>query len=461
MKVVFKCLVAVVILAPLAFGADFMWTWSLIGLVVAVLLLSWAILLWRGDSLAVPPRRIWPALVLFTLVIAWAFIQMVGWTPASWHHPLWAFTAQALGRPLEGRISLNPSAGASVVLRFLMYAGIFWLALQLCRDRERARQGVQAFAIAGALYAGYGILVKLSGTNTILWFPKYAYFNVVTSTFINRNSYATFAGLGLLATTALLDQVIREAVDTGKGLRFALHTALSQVLSRRWYLVAGWLALVAALLLSESRGGFISTVVGLITFFLARSLGSSAPKARLVQGGVGALLVGVIVMVMAGGPFLDRLSKTLGQTDIRGQIYARTVAAIEDAPILGTGLGTFEDTFRMYRTSDLGATVAAAHNTYLENMLELGIPAAAALFLIFGYLGFLCAVGTVVRRRDRIYPCLGLGSVVLIGTHSLVDFSMQIPADAVAACFLIGLGTSQSWNSDNGPYRSSRRSSLS
>ena len=34
----------------------------------------------------------------------------------------------------------------------------------------------------------------------ILWFDKLDYVDSLTSSFINRNSYATYAGLGLMAT---------------------------------------------------------------------------------------------------------------------------------------------------------------------------------------------------------------------------------------------------------------------
>ena len=75
---------------------------------------------------------------------------------------------------------------------------------------------------------------------------------------------------------------------------------------------------------------------------------------------------------------------------------------------LGTGFGTFEEAFRFYRTSEIAGNFDTAHNTYLENVLELGIPAASALFCVFALFLLLCAVGIRQRRRDAVYPCVGL-----------------------------------------------------
>ena len=47
-----------------------------------------------------------------------------------------------------------------------------------------------AVAMGSAGYALYGLVVKFSGADTILWFEKTAYHGLVTGTFVNRNSFA-------------------------------------------------------------------------------------------------------------------------------------------------------------------------------------------------------------------------------------------------------------------------------
>ena len=65
---------------------------------------------------------------------------------------------------------------------------------------------------------------------------------------------------------------------------------------------------------------------------------------------------------------------------------------------------------RLKSDETISGTVERAHNTYLEVALELGIPAAAALFLAIGAACAYCAIGVRRRRRDAVYPAAGARS---------------------------------------------------
>ena len=145
------------------------------------------------------PRRLWWCMAPFAFAMLWAVFQTVPFSPAAWHHPLWRSAAEAIGIPYTGSISLDPAASRESIVRIASYAGIFWLAFQLCRDRGRSRSVLTAAAMGSAGYALYGLVVKFSGADTILWFEKTAYHGLVTGTFVNRNSFATFAGLACCA----------------------------------------------------------------------------------------------------------------------------------------------------------------------------------------------------------------------------------------------------------------------
>jgi O-antigen ligase len=88
------------------------------------------------------------------------------------------------------------------------------------------------------------------------------------------------------------------------------------------------------------------------------------------------------------------------------------------------------------------AALNLAHNTYLEHLVELGVPATlfyAGPLLLFGY----CLRGLFVRRRDQLFPLVAVGATVLVALHALVDFSLQIPAVAVTYAALLGIGVAQ------------------
>ena len=88
-----------------------------------------------------------------------------------------------------------------------------------------------------------------------------------------------------------------------------------------------------------------------------------------------------------------------------------------------------------------------AHNTWLENLFELGIPAALALFLSIGGLALTCLRGVRERHRDWAIPATGVAATVLVGVHALLDFSLQIPAVGILYACIMGVACAQSWSS--------------
>ena len=170
--------------------------------------------------------------------------------------------------------------------------------------------------------------------------------------------------------------------------------------------------------------------------------------------------VGVALAVFAiGGAFFffsgeitaARLAETSLESEERASVYSLTLQAIGDSPLLGTGLGTFEQVFRMYRDENVLHVFDKAHNTYLELALELGLPAALLLLASVVALFARCIVGVRTRRRDSIYSCIGIAATVAVATHSLVDFSLQIPAVAATYALLMGAAVGQSWSSYDRP----------
>ena len=83
--------------------------------------------------------------------------------------------------------------------------------------------------------------------------------------------------------------------------------------------------------------------------------------------------------MLSGELLSNRLASTSIEEQNRLRAYELTLEAIDSAPLLGTGYGTFEEVFPFYRTPDLPGFYLQAHNTYLKNALELDIPGAVAL----------------------------------------------------------------------------------
>lgn len=451
--IVFWTLVTTVLLTPLPFASVYAWSWSLLACIVAILLAAWSVRVVLGFER--PPRlglrTTWPVVALFAGAVAWAVLQTTEAVPPDWYHPLWQSAGEALGVELSPAVSLNPYETWSTLTRFLTYAGIFWLSLQYCRRATRARQVFVALTVVGLVYAAYGLAVQFSGSQTILWFDKFAYENDVTSTFVNRNSYATYAGLGLLCATGLLLVLVSDSLRTSAALRERILRLVEGLSGRGWVLAVAWIIILTALILSHSRAGFFATFIGLVVLISVMGLTRSV-KGRSAMIFGAACVAGLAVFLVIGGEGLDqRLARTSVLTEERPRVYALTLQAIDAAPWIGTGLGSFEEVFRFYRTPQIHFFYLKAHSTYLENVLELGLPAALALFGVFAWFLVVTYRGIRARRKDAVYPCIGFAATVLVAVHSIVDFSLQIPAVTATYALLMGAACGQSWSSRRAP----------
>jgi len=447
---VFWPLLAVVLLAPLPFAAAPGWAWPPLAALTAATLAVWAVLLAAGRAtLAVPPGRIALPLLLFACVVGWIVAQMSPGTPPSWHHPAWGEAGRALGAELAGSISIDRHATLSALLRLLWYAGVFWLALQLCRNADAARRALGGLVLAAAAYAGYGLAIDFSDARMVLWVDKFFYHDVVTSTFINRNSYASYAGIGLIAVTALIVRRIARAPFAGRTLATRIADAIAFLFAHNWHLLAAWAVVASALILTASRAGVVSSLVGLFAFLAA--MAASRRRARGVVLATFLLVPAALAgfFLVSGADLARRLAHSVGATDLRLQIFDITLSGVVKWPLLGTGYGTFAKAFESLQPAErsYSGAVLRAHNTYLENALELGLPAAAALVLSIALLARICWRGVRRRKLDAYYPALGVGASALVGAHSLVDFSLQIPAVSVTYAFVLGLACAQSWSS--------------
>jgi len=127
------------------------------------------------------------------------------------------------------------------------------------------------------------------------------------------------------------------------------------------------------------------------------------------------------------------------------------VRGIELRPWSGWGLNSFSSVYSIFQPASLVQPFDKGHNTYLELIFEIGIPAGLAVLVGIGWLAVQCLKGFQRRHRDREFPALALAATVLVGIHALVDFSIQIPAVGVTYAALLGTGWAQSWSSRSNP----------
>jgi len=440
-----KLLLLLVILAPLPLGSNREWSWTLNAFIAALITLGWVLQsLFRPRQVSCLIKL--PVIMLFLAVLAWAWLQTVAWVPAGWKHPLWGMAAGVLGTALPGSISLSAQDSLVALMRLLSYGLVFFLAFQYGRERDKALATFRWLAFAGFAYAIYGLIIFWGEFGTLFWFYDEGFKADVRGTFVNRNSFATYIGLALLVAIAVFNQKVSRRSRAALPMLMGRELRIERFILQVWKPLIAILLMTTALILTHSRGGFFSTLAGgLVLLYLLNKRQQAHGRSKAVLAG--AVLVAVIAFVLTSEVLLQRIDRLTVDGNGRAQVYGMTVEAIEDNPVLGFGYGTFTDSFRLYRDDRLAAHYDKTHNTYLENIFELGWPAATVLFLVIGWLALLCLKGAWTRGRDWVYPATGVAATVLVGVHSLFDFSLQMPGIAITYAAILGVAYAQSFSS--------------
>jgi len=314
--------------------------------------------------------------------------------------------------------SIAPRATTLGMLRGLGYSVFFFLLVQVMDDR---RQRWMVIAVFGSIscYALLGFLMQFGGGDWAHLFKKEAYPESVTGPFINRNSFATFLGFGILVGLALL-------LARAKRLRRAGMAYLAD--PRLVGLLSVLLLLVATQMATHSRMGVAATV-------LAAGLLVAGSRRAVILWGAGAALLS---FALFGGAFLARMATVAEDADTRMALYAQMIEMIKDRPWVGHGLDSFALAFQSYHSLEIDPDLIwdRGHNSYLTGWVETG--------LVFGSIPVLLGLWLFVRlmAAKQRHSRLAAAAILLAGAHALVDFSLEIQANMYVFLAILALGAS-------------------
>jgi O-antigen ligase len=430
---------------PYWYGSNLLATWGVNAVLFPGLAALYEIsLAARGAPHPVAIKAIRIPAALFFAVAIWILIQNSTWTPALLHHPIWGMAADELQTPVDGSISVNRDLTTLALLRLLTAASVLWLAIQLCRNASRAIQFMIAFVAISSAYAAYGLITFASMQS-----ENASSLRFENSTFYNHNHYATYAGMGLIAVFGLIARVYqRDMVTDGGTLRFRIATFIDVTGQRALALLVAAFSLLVAVILTESRGGIIATGFGVVvwaTLTFRRSQSASIER-RLVIIFLCAVVAAVFVGF--GDTFVGKIAEVGLADSNRIGVYLITLRSILDQPLVGYGYGTFADLFPMFRerSVDVQGIWEQAHNTYLEVFQGLGLLFGCMLVASVVVLIVKCYKGAVMRQQITV-PAIAVGVAFLVGTHAMVDFSLQIQAVTLTFMAILGAGIAQSESS--------------
>ena len=363
--------------------------------------------------------------------------------------PLFGRTPDDLVGESHFTVSMAQYQTVSHLLLLVTYLTAFFLTLVLCRDPNAKRRLVFAIVSLGVFEALYGLIQYLTGWQQIFTYVKKYYLEEATGTYINRNHFAGFLEMILpfavvlaLRWARLLFQNTSRRTATIR--KIASRTELLSLVF--WLFLAA--VLFVALVLSRSRMGTISALVSVVAILALD--GTASMRAHTRAAVTVLFFLGVLGLVVWIGidPVMSRF-ETLGQEyNFNGQnrisIWRDTLGLIRHHPLLGTGLGSFSTVYPSVQTVFLHLLVEHAHCDYLEVASELGLPGA---ILVFGSIFWVLArTGGQYKKAEESFDkavSLGcIGSIAAILVHSLADFNLYIPANALVFTVILALAWS-------------------
>ena len=322
------------------------------------------------------------------------------------------------------------------VIRVLIYALLFFLLVNNLHRQESVNLFAYTLVFLAMAISFYAAYQFFSGNPRVWNLDNSFYQGRGTGTYINPNHLAGF-----------LEMILPLAIA------FTIAGRVKPVLR----ILIGYSACVilAGIAVSLSRGGWLATAVALLAFFLVLIFHRGY---RIVA------LVSLLMLVLTGavvGPKSIKIQQRAESAlhEANSKEYSRYLLwhpALElwsQSRTVGVGPGHFDYRFRSVRPQEIQLRPDRVHNDYLNTLVDWGIiglalVSAGLLLALQGIRKSWSSVGGTApdlgnRRSNRFAFVLG-GSfgLLAIGLHSLVDFNLQIPANAILAISILALVSS-------------------
>lgn len=329
------------------------------------------------------------------------------------------------------------------LLRQLSFCAVGWTLLQAVTSAHRATNYAQILTLAIFVYAVYGLFTI--DRPEWLTFTKTQYHGFATGPFVNRNSFATFLAMGmsLVLACALAD-------DTGIGRERRRGHKISALEGKMRAILLITIAMIclAGVLATGSRMGLFVTLAGgsVVTALRLKRLASNKVPISFLAVSAILLAASLISMlaILYGGGVADRLGSTLDNASVRIDLYRNILDMIAAYPLHGVGLDNFGEAFRRFQRLPVSpdADWNLAHNTYLSLWSELGIILGSLPIFLFTIVGWALLRRSVANDTSPASHLsdAAFAAIVIAALHSLVDFSLEMPANAYLLIALVVLG---------------------
>ncbi len=403
-KAIIWLVLAILVYAPLATGAVRTGNFLVVQGLTMVVLVLWVVRIWAQPHF----RLFWPP-------ICWAVLAFI----------LYAIVrCQLVDIEYVARLEM---------IKVIVYGALFFVIINNVNRRESAAV-IGITLIVVALCLAIFALFQFATHYPMIWghTKPESYLNRGSGTFINPNHLAGF-----------LEMILPLAMAYALMGRFG---ATAKVILG----YAGFVML-AGIGVSLSRGGIIACAMVLMAFFTVLLFNRDFWLRAML------LLVMMVIAAVLVGNRMESAKKRFAQAFAAGKVendrFLYWDAALKISrknPWWGAGPGHYDSEFAQYRPPEVQMRAQYAHNEYLNTLCDWGIVGLSIIGAVMGLLYAGVARTWAVLRRSVnelgkvrsnksafvLGGSLGLLAIML---HSVVEFNLHIPANALVAVTLMAL----------------------
>lgn len=332
-------------------------------------------------------------------------------------------------------LTLAPMSGWDSIVSLFVPLAVILLGLQL--TREDLFQLLPLIVGLASLSGLLGLLQVIGDPKGQLYFYEITNNGSAVGLFANRNHAATLLAL-LFPMLATFASAAKDQLDTAR-MRRLIAPAIAIVL-------------VPLILVTGSRSGLVSAIIGLATAFIlyrpqgyARESGGNPYRHETFAtlGVIGMISVAFLTYALARAEAIERLFLKASAEDNRIDFWAVSNDMLSKYLSWGSGSGSFGEAYRVLEPARLldPTYLNRAHNDWIETAVTFGIPGIIISLLVL--IGFSLLSHRIWRGADGTKRAVQFGRlasvmIAMIAIASAADYPLRTPTmmGIFAVCML-------------------------
>jgi hypothetical protein len=358
-----------------------------------------------------------PLAVVAAVPALWVVVQLL---PLKlFAHPIWRSAETALGHPIAGTISVDPGASIIALGQYLCVIAVAFLSAAVALDRQRAEWIL--FALTAAVTAAALMMLARPAT-------------------FARGQTIDCVAMGIIIAGAACIRTIERYETRHSSPQRSVRVLL-------WAFLACSAALAicgAVVILGATREILIATAFGIFALMCISIIRRFALGASGITA-IAAPALGAAILLLAYHAAERGTSVPLAFAAASNPSrIALSERVLYDAPLVGTGAGTFTALAPIYRQIDDPPPDATAATAAATIAIELGKPMFWLITVATGGSIFILLRASLQRGRDSFYPAMGGSCLITLLLLSFNNAGLLGTASSSIAAAVIGLAIAQS-----------------